>query len=104
MRRRNTRQDISGQLSILFANDLPLLNDSIIMPSRKIKMTLGPVVLEAELFDTPTAEAIWSALPFDSTASTWGEEVYFSTPVQVQREADARPLSAPASRGITTSL
>ena len=62
------------------------------MAKRKIKMTIGPVVLEAELFDTPTADAIWNALPFDSTASTWGEEVYFSTPVQVQRERDARDV------------
>jgi hypothetical protein len=54
--------------------------------TRKIKMTLGPVVLEAELHDTPTADAIWKALPFESTASTWGEEVYFSTPAG-EREA-----------------
>ena len=65
------------------------------MPSRKIRMTLGPVALEAELFDTPTAEAIWRALPFESTASTWGEEVYFSTPVHVEREADARDVVQP---------
>ena len=65
------------------------------MPSRKIRMTLGLVAFEAELFDTPTAEAIWQALPFESTASTWGEEVYFSTPVQVKREADARDVVQP---------
>ena len=62
---------------------------------RQIKMTIGSVVLEAELLDTPTAEAIWNALPFTSKANTWGEEVYFSTPVSVKREADARDVVQP---------
>jgi hypothetical protein len=62
---------------------------------RQIKMTIGSVVLEAELLDTPTAEAIWNALPFTSRANTWGEEVYFSTPVHVKREADARDVVQP---------
>ena len=65
------------------------------MSARQIKMTIGTVVLEAELLDTPTAEAIWNALPFTSKANTWGEEVYFSTPVHVKREADARDVVQP---------
>jgi hypothetical protein len=36
---------------------------------RQIKMTIGSVVLEAELLETPTAEAIWNALPFTSMAN-----------------------------------
>ena len=60
--------------------------------TRKLKMTIGPVKIEAELFDTPTADAIYAKLPFTSTASTWGDEVYFSTPVHVRREADAKDV------------
>ncbi|MCH6576527.1 MAG: hypothetical protein IH807_01730 [Proteobacteria bacterium] len=59
---------------------------------RKIRMTIGTVALTAELFDTPTADAIHDSLPFESTAQTWGEEVYFATPVKVPREADAKAV------------
>ena len=59
---------------------------------RKVRMTIGTVALTAELFDTPTADAIHDSLPFESTAQTWGEEVYFATPVEVPREADAKAV------------
>lgn len=59
---------------------------------RKLKMTIGGIEITAELFDTPTADAIYQNLPFSSTARTWGEEVYFDTPVTSEYEADARDV------------
>jgi uncharacterized protein len=58
----------------------------------RIRITVGTVPVDVELFETPTAKAIQDALPFTSRAMTWGEEVYFSTPVSAVREKDARAV------------
>lgn len=47
------------------------------------------------LRDTPTARALIAALPCESSASTWGDEVYFSVPVSARLEADAQQVVDP---------
>lgn len=59
------------------------------MPSR-IRIILEGGEIDAELDDSPTAEAIRSAVPLDGTVSRWGDEIYFSIPVKVEEAADAR--------------
>ena len=62
---------------------------------RQLKLTNGAVVIRAELLDTPTADALYAAAPFEARASTWGEEVYFATPVSLPREAGAKAVVEP---------
>jgi hypothetical protein len=60
--------------------------------AQKIKITAGSLSLEAELFDTPTANAIADALPITERANRWGEEIYFAIPVNADLEADSRDV------------
>ena len=62
---------------------------------RRVRFTIGEVTIHATLRETPTAEAIWEALPLEARACIWGEEVYFETPVRVKREATARAVVTP---------
>ena len=58
----------------------------------ELKITMGDVVLHVQLHDTPTAKQLWDAAPFHAMAQTWGDEVYFETPIQADPEADARDV------------
>ena len=57
-----------------------------------LRITIGDLNLVAELTQTPTAEALWDALPLQAQANRWGDELYFSVPFQVPLEADARAI------------
>lgn len=59
---------------------------------RRIRLAFDGADIAAELLDTPTADAIWEALPVESSVSTWGDEVYFDCGVSVGEEDDARVL------------
>jgi len=61
----------------------------------RIRFDFGTLTLDAELLDTPTAQAVAKALPLASSALTWGEEVYFEISVRVAREQDARAVVTP---------
>jgi hypothetical protein len=65
------------------------------MEMARIRFDFGSLALEAELLDTPTAQAVAAALPISASVLTWGEEVYFEIPVEVARETDARAVVVP---------
>jgi hypothetical protein len=57
---------------------------------KTILIKAGKVSVSAKLSETPTAQAIWEALPIEGSANTWGDEIYFDIPVKVPQEPDAR--------------
>jgi hypothetical protein len=63
----------------------------------RLLLQAGTVSLTLELRDTPTSKAVYAAAPFEARAQTWGEEIYFSTPVSAQLEADARQVVEPGT-------
>lgn len=61
----------------------------------RIRWSSGEVL--ATLGATPAAQALLAALPVSSRANTWGDEVYFRVPADVQLEADAREVVDPGT-------
>jgi uncharacterized protein len=57
---------------------------------RAIRIEADGVRVYAVLASTPTADAIWHALPIDGAARLWGEEIYFDIPLKLPLEAAAR--------------
>ncbi len=56
----------------------------------RVRITIGDIELEGELFDTPTARKVYRSLPLESEVNRWGDEVYFYVPVEAELEEDAR--------------
>src|SRR5208337_2354638 len=58
----------------------------------KILIRSGGIEMGAELNDSPTALALFTALPLSAEANTWGDEIYFQVPVDQQLDSTAAEL------------
>ncbi len=49
----------------------------------KLSITIGEIILYADLYDNQTAKAVYDSLPIQSSFNTWGDEIYFSIPTKI---------------------
>jgi len=54
-----------------------------------IKIIIGKEDLHAELFDSPCAKQIVDHLPIETKPNEWGDEFYFTIPVEVPLDETA---------------
>lgn len=57
------------------------------MTERRIRITAGSITADAVLNDGSTAKAVWDVLPLAVPGQTWGDEIYFSIPVNAKPES-----------------
>ena len=53
--------------------------------------------ITATLEDTPTSRVLLDALPLESSANTWGDEIYFSVQLSADMEEDAQQVVDPGT-------
>jgi uncharacterized protein len=63
----------------------------------RLRLEADGVSIGLELADCATTAALAAAAPFEARAQTWGEELYFSTPVSAKLEASAKQVVEPGT-------
>ncbi len=63
----------------------------------RIRISWSSGKVEAQLNDTPTARKLLEVLPVVAGANTWGDEVYFSVPMEAELEPDASDVVDPGT-------
>ncbi len=61
------------------------------MDTRRIQIDAHGLTVVASLNDSDTATALWKQLPITSRVQTWGDEIYFSIPIEAAEAPDAAP-------------
>ena len=59
----------------------------------KFTLQCGAIRFELTLNQTQTAQAVLKALPVESTAERWGQEIYFEIPVKMKNELPTLEVS-----------
>ena len=57
-----------------------------------MRFRVGDLSMEAELNDSPTAHKVAAALPISTSFNTWGDEIYYTIPVDSETEDSAQEV------------
>lgn len=68
------------------------------MSVKKIVIRVEDLSVNAVLNESKTAQKIWDALPITGSVNTWGDEIYFSIPVNLPLE-DAKEVVSEGDLG-----
>ena len=60
------------------------------MGDRQIQISTGNLTLAATLNELETANQLWESLPITGRVQIWGDEIYFSIPVNVEEQLDSQ--------------
>ena len=60
------------------------------MGDRQIQISTGNLTLVATLNQLETANQLWESLPITGCVQIWGDEIYFSIPVNVEEQLDSQ--------------
>ncbi len=66
---------------------------------KKIRILISDLRVEAELNESRTSQMIWEALPLEAKINLWGEEIYFSIPVETGLEVGSREVVSAGDLG-----
>jgi hypothetical protein len=59
------------------------------MSDRVLQISVVQLVITATLNDSATSDQLWDVLPITGRANIWGNEIYFSIPVDAGEAVDA---------------
>ena len=60
------------------------------MGDRQVQISAGNLTVTATLNDLDTANQLWESLPITGRSQIWGDEIYFSIPVNAEEELDSQ--------------
>ena len=64
----------------------------MIEPGKLVRVSVGDLRLNAELYRSDAAEEFWAALPQSGSVNRWGQEIYAAIPLQLEPTSEDREV------------
>ena len=65
----------------------------MITPGKLVRVSVGDLALNAELYGSEAAANFWDALPLEGSVNRWGQEIYAEIALQLEPSRDDREVA-----------